>query len=240
MPIGRYFINFLLENNASLSIKEGEFHHMVHVMRQTAGENVKLINGKGQLGLGLIDSIDKHQANISINEIRQRSPSTKKINIIQAMPKFNRLSFILEKGCELGMDKLILFPAAKSEIKEISENRLNRMKASMISAMKQCGSLYLPEIDIIGPISSWKTFQNPTYLADLHPDAKPLLPLYQSLEDKSEVNICIGPEGGFTEKERNSMLQLDIKSVTLHSNVLRTETASLVILSILKHFHLPL
>jgi len=228
MPVDRYYTSAELEKGKTVLLEGKERHHLQHVTRHKGGDRVELVNGRGALAKAELLSCSKQFAELAVLEVeRERQPAFRAV-IAQAIPRINRLDFILEKGTELGMTELWLFPAKQSERKTLSENQLERMRHVMAAAMKQCGRLYLPQLLVRPHFSEWKLPELPLYYGDLNPQAPPFFRELESLSDGAL--FFIGPESGFSDDEEKALQKLGAKGVWLHPNVLRTDTASLAAL----------
>ena len=147
----------------------------------------------------------------------------------------NHLEWIIEKGTELNATAFWLFPGMLSEKDTLSDSQRDRAKHLAISAMKQCGRLDLPEIVIKPPLLQWSPLTGTLLFGDTAEDAPYLwdLPLPKPLP--TPVIVFIGPEKGFDPKERAFLLNtMKASSMRLHPNILRTETAPLVALSLIQ------
>ncbi|MCK4934072.1 MAG: 16S rRNA (uracil(1498)-N(3))-methyltransferase [Simkaniaceae bacterium] len=224
MPSNRFYLSYDFSPNQSLDLLGDEFHHMTRVMRCSEGEKVDLVNGKNFLAKATIETISKKKASLQIHSIEKRPLSTPLI-LANGIPKLHKLEWILEKGTELGVTEFWLFPSAHSEIRILSENRLKRLRAITISAMKQCGRLDLPQIHFYSSLSCIHKQDFPCFFGDVRKSAKALKePL-----GKNKKCIFIGPEQGFTEEEVHYLeTTVNAEGITLHPNILRTETAAIV------------
>lgn len=231
MPAERYFHPELLQENLSVELKEHEHHHLVHVMRTRLGETVEIVNGQGQLAEAVLESNDKKSATLAIKSLITQPPPDEQIILIQGIPKLNRLENIIEKGTELGMTEIWLFPAARSEKKEFSANQMERLQSLAISAMKQCGRLYLPKIVVLPPLKLWENPDlHPLFFGDVNPDAPPFLSAWKKSKPSGKTGFCIGPESGFTEEEIGLLKKMGAEGVKLNANILRTDTAAIACL----------
>lgn len=234
MPAERYFIPAPLIEDESLTLEGAEFHHLAHVMRTAVGDEVELCNGRGELAIGeVVELKKKKSATLRLKTVRfEPSPKTALI-LAQAMPRLNRLETIIEKGTELGMTELWLFPGERSERKELASSSLERMRSIAIAAMKQCGRLYLPEIRLKPTLKQWKEIPTPAYFGDTNPDA----PLFWQAWQPQPASLLffVGPESGLTEQEEAFLRHAGVQGVKLHSHILRTETASLAALTLAHH-----
>ncbi len=210
MPINRFFTEELLEKGKTITLAAQEEKHL-KVLRVSFKDEIEIVNGKGELGLGRLTK--KFQ--ITIHEVIKEKPTNRQH--ILAMSLIRKLDLVIEKTVELGVDALYLFPAIESEKKGLSENVKMRLQTIAISAMKQCGRLWLPPIELFSslqtvPLSATVLFGDPT--------GEPFRPV------SNDSILFIGPEKGFTEQELH-YLQNKGKGVRLHPNILRAETAAI-------------
>lgn len=233
MPAERFYISTLFSEGAPIAVEEDEFHHLVRVMRGKVGDTVELINGKGQLAQCTITEINKRNATLQIDSLINEPKPLFEVILAQAIPRGNRLDFILEKGTELGMTQLWLFPGDRSERHDFSEKQLARAQTIMAAALKQCGRLWMPDLYFKEPIKKWGSLPYPTYFGDVAPDA-PLL-LQKINRTKNGVIIIIGPESGLTDAEETKLKSLNATGIKLHTHILRTDTAALAALSLITH-----
>lgn len=220
MPHDRFYIDAPLEG--TLTLEGEEFRHLSRVMRKQAGENVELINGHHLLGLANIESLHKSYATLTILNVEEKKPMLPSLTLVQALPKLSNLEWIIQKGTELGVSSFYLYPAARSEKKELSENQKKRLHSILIGAMKQCGRLDLPNV-----YWEFPKLSGTVYFGDLKKDAPPLSSL-----GNLPATLVIGPEKGFTDEELHDLASQGT-GVSLGPYVLRAETAALAGLSIL-------
>lgn len=230
MPADRFFIPSALQVGESAILEDTEFHHLVRVMRSEEGDQVELVNGQGTLALASITQVGKKQAHLIIKKVTQEPKPEKELILAQALPRINRLDFIIEKGTELGATQFWLFPGHCSERKSLTEHQVERLQSLVIAAMKQCGRLYLPSIEIKSPLDQWEKSSIASYYGDIRETAKPFSGV---LKPSESALFFIGPEAGFSDKEIDYLSKLGSMGVKLHPNILRTDTAALVALTIM-------
>jgi 16S rRNA (uracil1498-N3)-methyltransferase len=226
MPAYRYYIDAPLEGRVTLTGEEA--NHLRRVFRQREGEMAELVNGRGDLAQAEILSIDG-DVQLEVKQL-ERAPLPRQLHLRQGLPRPNRLGDIVEKGTELGATRFQLFPAERSERKEIGKGQLERLSRIAIAAMKQCGALYLPQIELIEPIERWQKPDIPSFFGDLSPAAP-------FLEPVGDATIVIGPESGLSEREEAMLRELGLQGRKLHHNVLRTDTAAFAALTLLSGPH---
>jgi 16S rRNA (uracil1498-N3)-methyltransferase len=232
MPAERYFIsqNFLLKEK--LWLKDQEFHHLKNVMRSEEGDLVELVNGNGFLASAILLQIEKKQALLQIETLDHLPRPSTQLILVQAMPRINRLDFILEKGTELGMNAIWLFPGNRGERKQMTEHQLERTQAILISAMKQCGSLYLPTLELKPSLDKWSPPLGLSFFGDVNPLAPTFEKTWKSSPKSNPILFFIGPESGFSPEEESLLKNWGVQGIKLHSHILRTDTAALVALAL--------
>lgn len=233
MPVYRYYVKESLAKGSSVSLEEKELHHLVHVTRMSVGDKVELVNGEGQLAIASIQQLSKKKTSLKIEELHSEQKPPFEIILAQALPQFKKLDFLLEKGTELGVTQLWLFPAELSERHSFTEHQMERLENLAVAAMKQCGRLYLPEIKVLPHFSEWKEVGYPMFYGDVNPQAKTLIEVWREDPPQKGAVFFTGPESGFTDEEHQLLKGRGAKGVKLHRNILRTETASIAALSLI-------
>jgi 16S rRNA (uracil1498-N3)-methyltransferase len=224
MPAERFYIDADLSGTVSL---EGtEFHHLAHVMRTRVGDTIELVNGRGALATAQVHAISKHNASLTILSATTHPVPPAQIILALPLMRPSKLELIIEKCTELGADAFWLYPAAHSDKDDLSPNQLERLHHIAISAMKQCGRLDLPPIQLFASLTD--LFKSDfTYLfGDTRPNAPKISPHEKAV-------FITGPEKGFSEKE-HKLLEQKATGVKLHRNILRAETAPIVALCLLQ------
>lgn len=212
-------------------IEEQEFHHLAHVSRVRQGETIEIVNGAGQLAEAEVVELQKRRARLRISSLKEEPPSDSKKILVQAIVRPQRLDLILEKGTELGLDVLLLFPGERSERKGNMENLPGQLLPTAISALKQSGRLYLPEIRLVPPLSKWESFpQEGAYFGDVTPGADSLA---RFLPGPPQKYFFVGPESGFSDGEIELLRKNHVQGVSLGKYILRAETAAIAALAVL-------
>jgi 16S rRNA (uracil1498-N3)-methyltransferase len=234
MPENRFFFENSLAEQDLIPLEGNEFHHLVHVMRGKVDDRIEVVNGLGEMAEAKISQIGKKQAILQIQKVKHQPLPQFQVILAQAIPRLNRLDFIIEKGTELGMTKLLLFPSIHSERKKLTDDQLQRMRQVTIAAMKQCGRLDLPAIELKSSLVECKAFfEMEAYYGDVSPAAPLLMTEWQKAPPQKGVVFFIGPETGFSDEEIGILKELGAKGVRLHPNILRTDTAGLVALALI-------
>lgn len=236
MPTERYFLPGPLDVGAKKTLLASEFHHLARVMRARVGDSVEIVNGVGVLAFATVENIAKDQATLLIEQLETTLPNKHKLILAQAFPRPNRLDFILEKGTELGVDEFWLFPGHLSQKKDFSVNQLERTRTLTIAAMKQSGRLTLPEVKIMPALEKWSCVEGSAFFGDLDEAATPLWTALKHQSLASSIIFFTGPESGWSLEETALLKAKGVSSVLLNKNILRTDTASMVAISLIQHY----
>lgn len=228
MPLERYYLPQSLADATECILTEAEHHHLAHVTRIREGQTVEIINGRGELAQACVEKIGRRETLLTLQKTTYTPPPLERILLLQALPKPNRLSTIVEKTTELGVTEIWLFPGDRSDKKPFT-SQLAHAEQVAIAAMKQCGRLYLPLMKAAPPLQEM-SLPCTTYYGEVDPQAPSFL---KSMEGSGDIAICIGPEGGFSTKETERLKQLGAIGVCLHPNILRTDTAPIAALALI-------
>jgi len=236
MPVERYYFEGPLSAGSAIILEGGEVHHLVNVMRSVKGDTVEVVNGRGVLASASIQSIEKKRhVTLMVGKVTKQRPPRHEIVIVQAIPRLNRLDFILEKGTELGMTQLWLFPGERSERKSLNVKAMERMKAVCVGAMKQCGRLFLPEVVVKPPLLEWSRVEGKAFFGDLNASAPSFISVLKECR-VGDMFFFVGPESGFSSEEEKHLRTMGTVGVKLHENILRTDTAAIVAVALMKQW----
>lgn len=204
-----------------------ESKHCVRVLRLAVGDNVSLVDGRGNWYNGKITIADIKGCSVECHQkIEKYGQRPFCLHIAVAPTKnIDRTEWMLEKCTEIGIEEITLLNCCHSERKTVKDDRLEKV---IISATKQSLKAYLPQLN---PMVDFKTFikackASQKYIAHCREGVKQ--PLDQIYKPGSDVIILIGPEGDFSEEEVKLAEQNGFIPVTLGTSRLRTETAGIV------------
>jgi len=201
-----------------------ESKHIAKVLRYENGDNLFITNGKGTRITAKIT--DNNYNGLKFVSIDNQTITSNKLSlnlIVAPIKSTDRTDWLIEKVVEIGVQRILFWPTARSEKQKIN---LDRLRKIAISAIKQSKQDWLPTIDTIQSLEQ-ASKSNLNLVAHLNPaftlQSIPELPLAET----NSVNVLIGPEGDFTPTEIEQALNLGYKAITLGPNVLRTETAAM-------------
>lgn len=210
-------------------------HHASRVLRLHVGDALVLFNGEGGEYAGTIARIDKQGVTASIRErqdVERESPLD--VTLVQAVSSSDKMDLVLQKAVELGVRRIVVVQSARGVVRldaARSRKRLERWQQIIVGACEQCGRNRVPMLaPEVAALTDW--LQKPQMGARrwlLAPDAEQRL--REAERPQGEIQLLIGPEGGFTEDEYRAARTHGFTPVRLGRRVLRTETAALAALS---------
>jgi 16S rRNA (uracil1498-N3)-methyltransferase len=208
-------------------LEGAEAHHLAHVRRLEVGERVTLFNGDGKAYRALIESIRKRSVRLRVERIE--TPTTElgfRLEIASALPKGDRLDYLIEKLTELGATDFVPLQTARS-IVQPKEPRLEKLRRAVIESSKQCGRNVL--MRVLPPVM-WADYCLRPSLPQRRFVAQPGgETLRKQLPTDGDIAFAVGPEGGFTDEEVAEARQAGWEVVSLGPRTLRVETAAVVL-----------
>lgn len=233
----RFYISTTEFNNRQ--IEGEEFNHIKNVMRMKIGDRFIAFFGDEYDYICEITNITKNflTYNILDKELNRANPNIS-ISLFQALAKGEKLELVAQKTTEIGISEFYPLYTKNCDVKPTT-TRTSRLEKIVISACKQCGRSKLPKLyDVVNLnecINILKSFD----LVLFANESETNLRLYDCLNkflNAKKIAIIIGPEGGFTSEEIELLKPIS-NSVTLGNRILRTETASIYLTSIISDFY---
>lgn len=214
-----------------------EAQHAMRVLRLGVGDELVLVDGKGCLHDAVITEASNHHCRYRITQSRPQEPEWHgSIHVGMAPTKnIDRVEWIVEKATEIGMDRLSLLDTQFAERRVVKTERLERVA---VAAMKQSHKAWKPVIDELEPFGSFikrDDLPEQRFIAhcyELGSEAKPFLG--DVLESGQHALVLIGPEGDFSVEEVRKAEAAGFRSVSLGTSRLRTETAALVAVHLMR------
>ncbi|MBO6794985.1 MAG: 16S rRNA (uracil(1498)-N(3))-methyltransferase [Balneolaceae bacterium] len=213
-------------NSSQVQLQGQEAKHAARVLRKKVGDTVFLANGLGCKATGEITSVSKQFVSISITDVEEKtSPKIKKVLGLGVIKKRDRFEFAIEKAVELGATTICLFDADHSERTRINKERVD---AIVQSAFKQSGRWFLPEVITKESINDVLLHFADHVVVMAH-EKKELSA--NDFRISNNALLLVGPEGGFSDSEVETVSNAGGRVVSLGPHRLRAETAVTAILS---------
>lgn len=231
----RFFVPEIRRGGAELIGPDAE--HLVRVLRAEAGQVYELSDNQN-LYLAEIDVARKSLVSFRIiDKLPPPSPSVH-ITLCAALFKFDRFEWLVEKVTELGAAAVQPFEATRTErgLAQASAKRLARWQKIALEASQQSRRFHLPAIE--STVRFGKALETPgsvRLLLDENPDVSPILKLLPAERSPSDqVALLLGPEGGWTEEERERAIEAGWAACSLAQTVLRAETAAVAAVAVIR------
>ncbi len=226
----RLFFSDTLSANMIDKLDKGQSHYLSKVMRVKENEVFSLFNKEGEWEakvLGIFKNIVEFKI---IKQLRQKE-ITKELWLAFSPIKSNYQNFMLQKATELGVTKFLPIIFDRTVVRKINKDRIEKI---VIEASEQSNRINVPTIEEAQDLNGFlkKNSMNLIF-TDLNSNIKKI--------DKSKftdkpVCIIIGPEGDFSETEREKILSLKgVQSIKINENILRSETAVISAISIVNY-----
>jgi len=210
---------------SELTLTAQEAKHAAKVLRKGIGETIFVTDGAGTRYTGIIESVRSGVVHVSITKKEDiEKPSPEIILALGLIKKRDRLEFAIEKATELGITSFRLFRGDHSEPFKV---RSDRAEAAVQSAMKQSLRVWLPQIRTdksLDELLDDSTENRAIVVADQQANTGQI----EFPANIDQVLLVVGPEGGFSERERELLKRYNATGVSLGSYRLRAETAAVV------------
>ena len=227
----RLFFPKSLSLNLTSKLDKPQSHYISKVMRIKPNEVFSLFNRSGEWEAKIIE-ISKGIVEFNITKQLRQTKSSKEIWLAFSPIKSNYFNFMIQKATELGVTKFIPIVSERTVVRKINKERIEKI---IIEASEQSNRLMVPKIEDISTLENFlnKNQNLDIIFGDLNTQNKRL---DTKKLNKKPICILIGPEGDFSEKEREQILKLkNIQCLKLNRNILRTETATITALSIINY-----
>ena len=227
----RLYFSSVIKSELISHLTKEQSYYVKSVMRLNPGDVFSVFNSQGEWNVK-IENYQKKIANIRILKKVRDKENEKDIWLAFSPIKQNPLNFMIQKTTELGIQKFIPILSERTVVKKIN---IKRIKKIIVESSEQSNRISIPAISEIVALKSFlKSFpQNGRLIfCDINSDNNDLKNIL--LEKKNgPICILIGPEGDFSEKERQLIIEKkEAQSLSLANNILRAETAAISAASI--------
>ncbi len=210
-----------------------EARHAAVSLRLRVDDEVVVFDGLGNLGWASVAAITKRQLVVRVSSVDKVVPRpTRRLTLAVAMPRTHRQAYLVEKCTEFGVDAIWPVIAERSVAKPDGDS-VERWRRRTIEAAKQAHVAHLPRID--EPLSTTQWISKACALvqsgvtvawADVYETRCRFVDLVREADDGARIILFVGPEGGWSESESESLREAEVRAVSLASTVLRCETAA--------------
>ena len=231
----RLYFSKDLKANLISNLSNEQSHYIKNVMRLRPGDKISLFNSTNGEWDAKILNHDKENTEFKVEKLTKNKKLETDLWLAFSPIKKNPLDMMIQKTTELGVQKFIPILSDRTIVQEIN---IERLKKIIIEASEQSNRISIPEIR---PLESLKIFLNKfpsngdLIFCDINcknGDLKNIL----LKKNHGPVCILVGPEGDFSEKERQLIIEKkEIFSLSLANNLLRAETAAIAAVTIVNY-----
>ena len=226
----RLFFSDTLSTNMIDKLNKDQSHYLSKVMRVKESEVFSLFNKGGEWEAKIL-GISKNTVEFKITKQLRQKEITKELWLAFSPIKSNYQNFMLQKATELGVTKFLPIIFDRTVVRKINKDRLEKI---IIEASEQSNRINVPTIEGVQDLNGFlKKNSIDLIFTDLNSNIKKI--------DKSKftdkpVCIIIGPEGDFSETEREKILSFKgVQPIKINENILRSETAVISAISIVNY-----
>ncbi|MGE0039000.1 MAG: 16S rRNA (uracil(1498)-N(3))-methyltransferase [Xanthobacteraceae bacterium] len=232
----RLYVSAPLSAAARLPLDAPQANYLGNVLRLAAGAPVLVFNGRDGEWRATLESAGKRRLFLVLGEQVREQTGAGGIHYLFAPLKHARLDYMVQKAVEMGAARLQPVLTAHAQVSRIN---LERMQANAIEAAEQCGILTLPQV--VAPVDFDRLLADRDggrllvfcdENADIRDPVAALAP-HRAAAGSTPVDVLVGPEGGFADRERAALLaQPNMVRLALGPRILRADTAAVAALAL--------
>ena len=236
MRLTRSHVELPLQVGDSVLLPEATAAHLLRVLRLQEGDACVLFNGDGHDYDARITAIGKREARAQVLSARRvDNESPLRITLLQGIARGEKMDWILQKATELGVARFLPVSSDRSEVKldaQRADKRLAHWRGIVTSACEQSGRAVIPDVAAAQSLAQGAG-QRAGRGFILDPFAEASLSSLRGVA-MDACTIAIGPEGGWSPRDREQLVAAGYEGLRLGPRVLRTETAGIAAIAALQ------
>lgn len=231
----RLFVPGIYAKGAKLPLEREALNYLLNVLRMGEGARLLVFNGEAGEWLGTLEQPTRKTAVVTLDEQTRPQSAAGRIGYAFAPLKAARLDYMVQKAVEMGAARLTPVLTQRTQVSRLKEERIG---ANAIEAAEQCGVLALPEVKPEVKLHAYLAALAPRTLlvfADEDAEVKNPVEALKQATAEGEIEVLVGPEGGFTADERALILKHpNICRLSLGPRILRADTAAVAALTLVQ------
>jgi 16S rRNA (uracil1498-N3)-methyltransferase len=228
----RLFFAKSLSINLTDKLDKSQSHYVSKVMRVKENEVFSLFNSSGEWEAKILN-ISKNIVEFNVRKQLRKKENIKELWLAFSPIKSNYFNFMIQKATELGVTRFIPIIFDRTIVRKINKERLEKI---IIEATEQSNRINIPTLEKPQNLKNFLSNNSKKIdlvFTDLNTSKKKL---EVSKEGNKPLCAVVGPEGDFSEKERELILNFkNVKQININQNILRAETATISIISIISY-----
>jgi 16S rRNA (uracil1498-N3)-methyltransferase len=234
----RFFVEGTREVGGIVEIAGRDAHKIAHVLRCREGDRIEIVDSASTAFTAAIAETGRVVRARLLDTVASSAAEARvHLEVAQAVPKGNRMEFVVEKGTELGASAFIPFYCERSVRRDVGAERVTRWQRLARSSAMQCGRRDVPALreplrfDAL--LTRFREYDAVLFAWELAAPAPLYERLHAALPGAGRVLLVVGPEGGFTHEEAQAARKSGATLFSLGPRILRTDTAALVLLAVI-------
>ena len=223
-----FYVPALAESDATIEIGGDEHRHLARVLRMSRGEAIRVTNGRGLRVAAAIESIGAKKTLARVTAVDELAPPRTRLALALGVIQRAHFEIAVSQCVEVGVTEFIPVLAEKCHARAWSSVVRTRAERVAVSAMKQSNRSWLPPVRDAMTVAELARFAREFHraaLADAGGDAVAAA--------NGDALAIVGPEGGFTETEIETLVAAGATRAALGRHRLRAETAAVVLVAAL-------
>ncbi|WP_105438986.1 16S rRNA (uracil(1498)-N(3))-methyltransferase [Neorhizobium sp. T25_13] len=230
----RLFIEAPLGADARHEVSSEQFNYLANVLRMEEGSAILLFNGRdGEWKAKITYPTRKKIVLEAIEETRPQPPASD-LHYLFAPLKVGRLDYLVQKAVEMGAG--FIQPVMTQHVQG-KITSMDRLQANVVEAAEQCGILSVPEVSPpkkLGDLLDTWPEERRIIFCDEGDEGQNPLPILSAIKE-SKLALLVGPEGGFSDEERERLRSLSfVTAIPLGPRILRADTAAVAALAVIQ------
>jgi 16S rRNA (uracil1498-N3)-methyltransferase len=213
-------------------VRGDEHHYLSRVRRSRSGDTVELVDGAGQRASAVIVKIAEAETTLRVDAIEAIADLPPRIRVLVPLIKGDRMDTCIEKLVEVGVDDIVVWPAARAVVKLDGARRTARVEhyqALAQAAARQSGRASVPRVSAADSLAA--------ALGALPRGARVVLDPSAERGDwpsDDDLTLISGPEGGLAPDELDALAAAGFVALGLGPRVLRAETAPVIAVALVR------
>jgi len=229
----RIFVDPARLAEGELAVSGDEHHYLMRVRRARVGDAIEVVDGEGRRAAATIARISDGETTLVLAAPEQIAARPPRVRALVPLIKGDRMDACLEKLVEVGVDEIVLWPAARAVVRlapDKRDARLAKYRAALVAAARQSGRAQVPALAFAELAAALAALPAGARLVlDPASDGEPAVDPHPH-----DVTIASGPEGGFAPVELEQLAAAGFTPVGLGPRVLRAETAPVIAVALVR------
>ena len=215
-----------------LTVRGDEHHYLSRVRRARTGDTIELVDGAGKRASATIVSIAEAETVLQVRAVEAVPDLPPRVRVLLPLIKGDRMDTCIEKLVEVGVDEIVVWPAARAVVKLDGARRISRVEhyqALAQAAARQCGRASVPSVAFADSLAAALAALPAGARVVLDPSAE-----RGTMPGGDDVTLISGPEGGLAPEEHDALAAASFISIGLGPRILRAETAPVIAVALLR------